>query len=261
MATSSILLKCIGSLTCRTLILLTGSSLIGTSVSQERVVPPPQNAEIIPEGPRDVLKQTVIRKEKHSVTVRKVIPPSAVLMSEPLPSMTAPEDREKDLPRQFMMIKATSFDEKATLLEWWMGGEQFQAWSPANFQHLDGLVEFEAREFRYSIMCLGSKGAVPDGPISEMSKRSKVIVQGPTMEALGSQPLLVAGSEANGPSMDFLYGIHDHYNQNREQLAEDYEDKMLERRLNPPQPPATKLKKDATVTYWKYHKSSTNAKK
>lgn len=233
------------------MILLVGGSLTAGALSQEPL--PPQKGEVIPEGHREVIKQAVIQKEGHSVTVREVVPPSAAAKPEPDPVVPTPGDQEKALPRRSLMIVATKFDEKATLLEWWMGGEQFRAWSPANFKHLDGLVEFEARGFRYAIMCLGTKGGVPDGPISEMSERSKVIFQGPTMEALGTQPLLVTGSQANGASMDFLYGIHDHYNQNREQLAEAYEAKMLERKLNPPQPPAPKPKKDTTVTYWKYH--------
>lgn len=231
-------------------------------VSAQEPALPPKEGEIIVAGEREIIKEAVIQKEGHAVTIREAVAPGAVMKAGPPPPITPDiQTGEEALPRHFLMVVATAFDDRATLVEWSEGGEKFAAWSPVNFFHFGYYPNYEARGTRYTLMCMTRKGGIPEGPVSEMTDRERLIVNAPTLDALGEQLVLLSGSHENPRAMDFLYGIHDHYNQNREQLAEAYEAKMLERRLNPPQPPTPQPKKDATVTYWKYHKSSTNAKK
>lgn len=239
---------------CRKIVFLATCSLPVFSEADETVLPP-QNGEIIPAGPREVIKEAIIQKEDHTLTVREVVPPQAVLRPDSVPVPVQPADDEESLPKRFFIATASCFDEKATLLEWWMDDEKFQAWSPVNFQHLDGMVEFQDRGVRFHAMCLVAKRRLPQAPLNEMTDREQLIAAGPTSDALGGQPLLITGSESNGEAMDFLYGIHDYYNQNRDALTEAYAARIQQRLVPRPAPPV-QSRPDKTVTYWKYHKST-----
>lgn len=236
----------------RAWLLLGLAFLLGTSFSQEYDVEPPRESEVVPDGPREVIKQTVTNKGDHTVTVRQVVPPEAVTRDKPVADPEQSEGDPSRLANEFVMATATSFDQRATLMEWWMDGERFQAWSPANLRYLDGLLEFEDRGIRFSVKFLVAQRKLPEASSDQLNPRQRLILAGPDNRALGNQPLLVAGSENNGRAMDFLYAIHDHYNRNREALAAAYEAKILERKTAPLADPSQKPK-NSTVTYWKYH--------
>ena len=231
--------------------------LTGVSAAQDQNVPMPQEGQIIPEGYREVIKEAVIQKNDHTITMREVVPPIAVAKPEEPVSTEQPENVNINdiLPSRFMMVTATFFDEKATLMEWMVNGEKFQVWSSANFQHLEGLVQFESQGVRFSIMVVVTKGVLPQGSANELSKQQRLILDAPTNQSLGEQPLLVSGSPNNDEAMDLLNGIHDYYHQNQTALTAAYETKILEQTLAPQQQ-AQQPKQDTTVTYWKYHKPS-----
>ena len=244
---------------CRIFLVLTLGLFPMVLLSQEKA-PLPKEDVIIQKGPREIIKKAVIRKDDYVLTVQEVEAPSAVTKPELVVPSVLPVPEEEIVPVRSLFVEVTYFDEKAALMEWTIGKERFRAWSPVNFRHLGGMVNFEYEGVPYLLMCLSVKGEVPDGSIVGMSERDQLIVRGSTIDVLGDQPMLVSGSPLNKASMEFLNDLHHYYKANREKLAQRYEEKMATQLLNPPSAPSPEPKKNATVTYWKYHKPAPQKK-
>lgn len=174
-------------------------------------------------------------------------PPSAT--KEQLEALRAsPEWQERIAEHKeskLILLSASVVDGKATFVRWYHEGEEFQAWSNVNFNHLSGFAEFESNRTRYSfIMAVGdistAKGRKSEWP----GKPPELGVNYPAFT-------LVKGDESKGDVLAMMIALHDLYENEQDKLVAAHEGRLrasAEReawlRANPPQP------QDTVIQFW-----------
>ena len=251
-------------LTLLTLSLVCGLPLHAQDESGARLVSPVADgtpAESAPpkELPAFTVRSTTVRQlEDRKIIMQRVSDPGLPDPPPPPPSATkeelealraSPEWQERIAnykPTKLIILSATVVDGEMTFVRWYHEGEEFQAWSNVNFNHLSGFAEFESNRTRYSfIMAVGDIST---------AKGRKSVWPGKPPELGVDYPAftLVKGDESKGDALAMMIALHDLYENEQDKLVAAHEGRLrasAEReawlRANPPQP------KDTVIQFWR----------
>lgn len=220
-----------------------------------------------------IVDSQVVDLGERSITYNLVEPP--VLKPEPAPSpapplrqpatLTAAEleeirvwEAKSDL---FLFLSCTVFDRKVTEISWWREEGEYIIWSGIDFNHLQGIVEFETATTRYSLfLAVGEDSLdslrewdaeVSKSGLSSTLKRPLPVL--PVTISLSSQYQIVkfpkTGIEPEVKAA--LDDLHQYYDASGEQLARQFNESEKARiaqeewlKANPPQP------KDTTINFF-----------
>jgi len=146
---------------------------------------------------------------------------------------------------ELILLSASVVDGKASFVRWYHDGEEFQAWSNVNFNHLSGFAEFESDRTRYSfIMAVGDISTDRERKLEWPGKPPELGVDYPAFT-------LVKGDESKGNALAMMIALHDLYENEQDKLVAAHEGRLrasAERevwlRANPPQP------QDTVIQFW-----------
>lgn len=236
------------------------TSLILPIYSEEPRLPPKEDESITLEN-LEIIKESQIQKVGHVVTIRKATPPRNVPKLEsttpsPVDGSRVPESIQ---PSYSMMISATWVEGHATFMEWKDRGQKFSAWSPIDFRHLGSSPKYKIHGVAYNLMCLTSESQHPGEITEAMSPQEMKWATAPNLQKANSHFVLIAGDHDNNQAMSFLRGLHEYYADNQDQLVAAYDARAKAREASPSVVPPPH-KKDSTITYWKYQKTSKASK-
>ena len=146
---------------------------------------------------------------------------------------------------KLILLSASVVDGKASFVRWYHEGEEFQAWSNVNFNHLSGFSEFESdRKSYHFIMAVGdistAKGRKSEWP----GKPPELGVAYPAFT-------LIKGDKSKGDALAIMIALHDLYENEQDKLTAAHQGRLrasAEReawlRANPPQP------QDTVIQFW-----------
>jgi len=145
-----------------------------------------------------------------------------------------------------LFLSASVVDNRATLLRWWDGGKEYQAWSNVNFKHLTGFSSF-SKGARHFATFMGV------GDVSSASLREGSIFRIPSDLPTGAANfIMVRGAANESEGYGAIVALHELYASDGERLREAYvlrmkreKDADAKRRANPPAP------KDIVLNFWK----------
>ena len=158
------------------------------------------------------------------------------------------------------MVFATIYDHRYTRVRWNSQGEEFQAWSNIDFNHLNGFASFEGRGKNYTMMLLTSNASLADLKQVQSQRAAQEALQLPDfskLDARGASPsyMIVKGDEKNDSAMEFIEALHDLYAAEKPRLVAAYHARIKNAkinalhqehlRLNPPP------KSDVIINFWK----------
>ena len=171
--------------------------------------------------------------------------------------------RERANKNRFVILSGRIYENRGTLLRWWIPGNEqagtlpksFEAWSNINFLHLGGLGAFEYEGIQYSLLfALGKARPITQDAWPEVSAELGVA------EALLSHPgitddapwfAVTRGDENDAEGLAMMDGIHVLYSQERDALIEAFEKRERARILrdaylkaHPSRP------KNLVLSYW-----------
>jgi len=147
---------------------------------------------------------------------------------------------------QILFLSASVVDQRATLLRWWEGGKEYQAWSNVDFKYLTGIASFSKGSHRFVTFM-----EVSD--VDSASIRDESIFHIPSdLPAGGADFRMVQGASGESESYDAIVALHELYATDSERLREAYElretrrkEAEAELRANPLVP------KDIVLNFWK----------
>jgi hypothetical protein len=176
-------------------------------------------------------------------------PPPPPATKEELEALRASPEWQKRIADhkegKLILLSASVVDGKATFVRWYHDGEEFQAWSNVNFNHLSGFAEFESDRKRYHfIMAVGdistAKGRKSEWP----GKPPELGVDYPAFT-------LIKGDKSMGDALAMMIALHDLYENEQDKLVNAHKGRLrasAEReawlRANPPQP------QDTVIQFW-----------
>jgi len=243
-----------------------GAKLVG-SVSDGTPAEPAPPKDL----PAFTVRSTIVRQlEDRKIIMQRVNDPQLPDPPPPPPSATkeelealraSPEWQERIAnykPTKLILLSATVVDGKATFVRWYHEGEEFQAWSNVDFNHLSGFAEFESDNTRYGfIMAVGDISTDKERKFEWPGKPPELGVDYPAFT-------LVKGDESKGDAVAMMIALHDLYENEQEKLVAAHEGRLRARaereawlRANPPQP------QDTVIQFWprkgsRYLENNTN---
>lgn len=147
---------------------------------------------------------------------------------------------------RMVMLSATVYDEKCTLLRWWAEGKSFQAWSNVNFAHLGGCSSFVKGDQEYMLfMGIGAVDTVKWGQRYAAAGRKW---KAPTIPRLPNSAeknpaFSLVGKMPSVEELAPITALHELYLQEHKQLRQAHADRVMAQRekevellRNPPQP-------------------------
>ena len=216
-----------------------------------------------PAAPKELPSFTVESTTVHHLEDRKIIvqrvsdpglpdppPPPAPATKEELEALRASPEWQDRIANhkesKLILLSASVVDGKATFVRWYHDGEEFQAWSNVNFNHLSGIAEFESDRTRYSfIMAVGDISTAKELELEWPGKPPELGVDYPAFT-------LVKGDESKSDAHAMMIKLHDLYENEQDKLVAAHEGRLrtsAERevwlRANPPQP------KDTVIQFWR----------
>ena len=251
-------------LTASTFILACGFPLQAQDENGTRLVSPvADGTPAEPAPPKELPAFTVQSTTVRQLADRKIImqrvsdpglpappPPPPAATKEELEALRAsPEWQERIAnykPTKLILLSATVVDGKMTFVRWYHEGEEFQAWSNINFNHLSGFAEFESDKARYGfIMAVGDISSAMERKFEWPGKPPDLGVDYPAFT-------LVRGDESKGDALAMMIALHDLYENEQDKLVAAHEGRLRARgereawlRANPPQP------KDTVIQFWR----------
>lgn len=147
---------------------------------------------------------------------------------------------------RMIMLSATVYDEKRTLLRWWHEGKSFQAWSNVNFAHMGGFGTFAKDEQEYVLfMGIGAVDTAKWGQRYAAAGRKWKAPEIPRLpdSAEENPAFSLVGEMPSVEELAPITALHELYLQEHEQLKQAHagrvkaqREKDEELRRNPPQP-------------------------
>lgn len=219
--------------------------------------PPPPPPKVFPEF--KVLRTEVIPLEKRKMILNQVEDPGFPDPTPPTPAAVDPavlaafknspaflERQEQQTRTTNLFLSASVVDQRATLLRWWEGGKEYQAWSNLNFKYLTGFTAFRKGE-RHFMTFMGV------GDVDAESVRKHSLFQIPADLPTGKAAFIILqGVAAESEGYEAIAALHELYDTDGERLRVAYELRELRRkeaeeelRANPPVP------KDIILNFWK----------
>jgi hypothetical protein len=243
-----------------------GAKLIGPVADGTPAEPAPPR-----ELPAFTIQSTTVRQlEDRKIIMQRVAdpqlpdppPPPAPATKEELEALRAsPEWQERIAnykPTKLILLSASVVDGKMSFVRWYHEGEEFQAWSNVNFNHLSGFAEFESDKARYGfIMAVGDISSDKERKFEWPGKPPELGVDYPAFT-------LVKGDESAGDALAMMIALHDLYENEQDKLVAAHEGRLRARaereawlRANPPQP------QDTVIQFWprkgsRYMQQNTN---
>ena len=241
--------------------------------ASESPAAPQQGLEVPPEN---ILESKVIHRDGQKFTIQEIVPidlPPIPAAPAPQP-LTAEELAARDAriaqadPQRTLMLSCTVYDDTRTLITWNSQGvtpmQTYKAWSNVNFHHFDSLRRFKKNRTTYMLMFMigdedtaraaaraaragktYSPPLIPELPADSSTEPRFQVIQGnPSAEELAP-----------------LYGLHEIYRENHNELIAEHQrltleraQKAAERLANPPDP-----KPDIIIQHWTIEpKANTN---
>lgn len=231
-----------------------GAKLVSPVADGTPVLPVPPK-----ELPAFTVRSTTVRQlEDRKIIMQRVSdpglpdppPPPPPATKEELEALRAsPEWQERSTDHKgskLILLSASVVDGKATFVRWYHDGEEFQAWSNVNFNHLSGFAEFESDRTRYSfIMAVGDISTTTELELEWPGKPPELGVDYPAFT-------LVKGDESKVDALAMMIALHDLYENEQDKLVAAHEGRLrasAEReawlRANPPQ------QKDTVIQFWR----------
>jgi hypothetical protein len=261
---SGVLNAPIKTLTALTLFFVCGLPLHAQDEGGAKIVSPvADGTPALPASPKELPAFTVRSTTVRQMEDRKIImqrvsdpglpdppPPPPPTTKEELEALRAsPEWQERiddHKESKLILLSAAVVDGKATLVRWYHDGEEFQAWSNVNFNHLSGFAEFESDRTRYSfIMAVGDISTAKELELEWPGKPPELGVDYPAFT-------LVKGDESKGYALAMMIALHDLYENEQDKLVAAHDGRLRARaereawlRANPPQP------KDTVIQFWR----------
>jgi hypothetical protein len=250
-------------LTFLTLSLVCGFPLQAQDEGGAKLVSPvADGTPALPAPPKELPAFTVRSTTVRQLQDRKIImqrisdpglpdppPPPPPATKEVLEALRASPEWQKRIAdhkeSKLILLSASVVDGKATFVRWYHDGEEFQAWSNVNFNHLSGFAEFESGRKRYHfIMAVGdistAKGSKSEWP----GKPPELGVDYPAFT-------LIKGDKSMGDALAMMIALHDLYENEQDKLVNAHKSRLrasTEReawlRANPPQP------QDTVIQFW-----------
>jgi hypothetical protein len=238
-----------------------------TAIAQDRVTidgilsdgtpPPPPPAKVLHEF--KIITTEEIPLEQRKMIINRVEDPGFPDPTPPAPAVIDPatvaafknspaylEWQQKQTHTISLFLSASVVDHRATLLRWWEGGKEYQAWSNVDFKHLTGFVSFSKGD-RNFVTFMGV------GDVSSASLRAESMFQVPADLPTGKPDFrMVQGAGGESEGYDAIVALHELYATDGERLRAAYElrearrmEAEAELRANPPVP------KDIVLNFWK----------
>jgi hypothetical protein len=223
--------------------------------SSDAPAPEPERLKIDSE---DILSSKVVYREGQKFTIQEIVP----IDLPPIPAAPAPKPltteelaaRDARIaqadPQRTLMLSCTVYDDTRTLITWNSQGvtpmQTYKAWSNVNFHHFDSLRRFKKNRTTYMLMFM-----IGDEDTARAAARA---VRAGKSYSPPLIPELPADSRAEprfqviqgNPSADELaplYGLHEIYQENHNELIAEHQrltleraQKAAERLANPPDP-------------------------
>lgn len=182
-----------------------------------------------------------------------VIDPATVAAFKNSPAYLDWQERQTHTTSLF--LSASVVDHRATLLRWWEGGKEYQAWSNLDFKYLTGFGSFRKGD-RHFVTFMGV------GDISSASLREESMFDIPADLPTGAPDFrMIQGAAGESEGYDAIVALHELYATDGERLRTAYElrearQKAAEEELrrNPPIP------KDIVLNFWKVEPPKKEAK-
>lgn len=234
-----------------------GARLVGPVSDGTPAEPAPQK-----ELPAFTVQSTIVRQlDNRKIIMQRVAnpglpdppPPPPPATKEELEALRASLEWQERIanykPTKLILLSATVVDGKATFVRWYHEGEEFQAWSNVNFNHLSGFAEFESDNVRYGfIMAVGDISTNKERKFEWPGTPPELGVDYPAFS-------LVKGDESAGDAIVMMIALHDLYENEQEKLVAAHEGRLRARaereawlRANPPQP------QDTVIQFWRREK-------
>jgi hypothetical protein len=219
--------------------------------------PPPPPPKVLHEF--KVISTEEIPFEQRKMIVRRVEDPGFPDPTPPAPAVIDPATvaafknspaylawQEKHMHTTNLFLSASVVDKRATLLRWWEGGKEYQAWSNLDFKYLTGFASFSKGD-RHFVTFMGV------GDVSSASIRNVTLFRIPSDLPTGTPDFrMVQGAAGESKGYDAIVALHELYATDGQRLREAYELREARRkaaaeelRANPPVP------KDIVLNFWK----------
>ncbi|MEY4244222.1 MAG: hypothetical protein RLZZ245_1807 [Verrucomicrobiota bacterium] len=237
------------------------------AIAQERVTidgilsdgtpPPPPPSKVQHEF--KILSTEEIPLERRKMIINRVEDPGFPDPTPPPPAVIDPatvaafksspaylEWQEKQQRTTSLFLSASVVDNRATLLRWWEGGKEYQAWSNVDFKYLTGFASFSKGD-RSFVTFMGV------GDVSAASLRAESMFQAPADLPTGVPDFrMIQGAAGESEGYDAIVALHELYATDGEGLRAAYQlrearrkEAEAELRANPPVP------KDIVLNFWK----------
>ncbi len=116
-----------------------------------------------------------------------------------------------------MFLSASVVDHRATLLRWWEGGKEYQAWSNVDFKFLTGFGSFSKGD-RHFVTFMGV------GDVSSASLRKESMFSIPAEPPAGAPDFrMIKGTAGETEGYDAIVALHELYATDGKRLREAYE--------------------------------------
>lgn len=221
---------------------------------------------------------SVLWSRKHmqqgrTVTINRIVPPitvSAGNLTTPVKGIDSEEfsyPAENSLPYGgCLMLTATTYDHKTTLVSFWQNGNWHQVWSNVDWNLLCGFHTFEGRGKRYDFFLLHSN--IFTKHLDELEQRNIAITRPrpprlPSVEENGACYNWDGSENVNEQALEFLEALHELYDVEKDRLIAAYQERVKNHKIlqsqreelsrNPPPKP------DLIINFWKRDSSKTEA--
>jgi hypothetical protein len=246
------------------------------AIAQERVTidgilsdgtpPPPPPPKVLHEF--KILSTEEIPLEQRKMIIYRVEDPGFPDPTPPAPAVIDPatvaafksspaylEWKEKQERTTSLFLSASVVDHRATLLRWWEGGKEYQAWSNVDFKYLTGFASFSKGD-RSFVTFMGV------GDVSSAALREESMFHVPSDLPEGVPDFrMVQGAAGESEGYDAIVALHELYATDGERLRQAYELREARRKeaeaellANPPIP------KDIVLNFWRVEPPKAEAK-
>jgi hypothetical protein len=226
--------------------------------------PEPERLKIDSE---DILSSKVVYREGQKFTIQEIVPIDLPPIPEaPAPKpLTAEELAARNAriaqadPQRTLMLSCTVYEGNRTLITWNSQGvtpmQTYKAWSNVNFHHFDSLRRFKKNSTTYMLMfMIGDEDTARAAARAARAGKTYSPPLIPELPADSSTEPRFQVIQGN-PSADELaplYGLHEIYRENHNELIAEHQrltleraQKAAERLANPPDP-----KPDIIIQHW-----------
>ena len=223
--------------------------------ASETPAAPQQGLEVPPEN---ILESKVIHRDGQKFTIQEIVPIDLPpIPAAPAPKPLTPEQlaaRDARIaqadPQRTLMLSCTVYDGTRTLITWNSQGvtpmQTYKAWSNVNFHHFDSLRRFKKNSTTYMLMfMIGDEDTARAAARAARAGKTyspPLIPELPADSATSPSFQVIQGN----PSADELaplYGLHEIYQENHNELIAEHQrltleraQKAAERLANPPDP-------------------------